>query len=64
MVSQIEAKEMREANEVRSKLLDREEKLQAQSLLGGNSSGGKTGEKPPEETPAKYSARVMAGNPV
>tara|TARA_Y100000310_G_scaffold97104_1_gene94769 strand:- start:271 stop:546 length:276 start_codon:yes stop_codon:yes gene_type:complete len=54
------AEDLRNANEERKKLLDREEKILAEKALGGKSVINEEEEKT-EETPAEYAKRVMAG---
>ena len=52
------AERLERANEEKKKLLDREEKLYTDRMLGGKSEAGKPMEKK-EETPEEYKKRVM-----
>jgi hypothetical protein len=57
--------ELKKQNEVKAKLLEREEKLFARQetlrALGGGSPAGQTPAKPKEETDAEYRDRIMRG---
>ena len=57
--------EMKKQNELKAKLLDREEKLLARQetlrALGGGSPAGQTPAKPAEKTAKEYANDVMAG---
>ena len=54
---QIAERQARE-NDRREKLLDREEALAARRAVGGTTEAGSVKEKPKEETPKEYRARV------
>lgn len=60
-----EAKELAERNEATAerieKALERTEELAGRKLLGGDSEAGQSVEKPKEETPEEYAARVTKG---
>ena len=57
--------ELRIQNEVKQKLLDREERIIARRetlrALGGGSPAGQVAEKPKEETPKEYAERILNG---
>jgi len=52
------ADRLKAENDRREKILKREEELQARRALGGESSGTPNDEKPKEETPEEYAARI------
>ena len=54
-------KKIEEANNKTAELLLRQEQLQARDLLSGRSLAGQVPEKPKEETPAEYAARILRG---
>ena len=56
----IAAKRMEEANKVKKELLDREEKLQANSVLGG-SAGAAVPQKPTRLTDTEYAEALERG---
>lgn len=53
--------DLKAANEVKRGLLEREERIKAQEMLGGRSAAGEPAPEPVEETPSDYAKRVMAG---
>jgi len=59
--TQAAIKELKAANAIKKELLEREEKLKAQEMLGGKSAAGEPTPEPKEETPAEYVKRVMRG---
>jgi|TARA_Y100000310_G_scaffold172751_1_gene172880 hypothetical protein len=55
------AERMEKANAERKLLIEREEKLTARRILGGQTSAGGATPVAAEETPVEYAKRVMAG---
>ena len=51
--------ELRAANAEKRALLEREERMRANDMLGGRAEAGIPTPKPVEETPKEYAARVM-----
>ena len=52
---------LEKANEEKTKLLDREERMKVEERLGGKTEAGQEPEKK-EESPEDYADRVMGGN--
>ncbi len=52
---------LEKANMEHKALIEREETIKANALLGGKSEAGQEPVKPKEETPKEYAARIMRG---
>lgn len=50
------------ANKVTAELVERQEKLKVQDMLGGTTIAGQPVVKPKEETPEEYAARIVAND--
>ena len=50
------------ANKESREILERQEALRAEQLLGGQSEAGQQPEVPKEETPKEYTDRIMRGD--
>lgn len=55
------AERMEEANKRAEEILERQEKLMAENILGGRSDAGQKPTPPKEETPQEYKDKVMRG---
>ena len=55
------AERLERANAIKKELLEREEKLHALKMLGGQSEAGVVPPKPKEETPEEYAEKLMKG---
>lgn len=55
------AMELRQATEELKNQIDRAEKLKIVEILSGKTEAGQIPEKPKEESPQEYAARILAG---
>ena len=53
--------DLKAENDRKEALIAREEKLKAKEMLGGKAAAGEIQEKPKEESPKDYAARIMRG---